>query len=620
MQSLAPQFWWLALLAVIPIALYLFRRRSKAVNVSTLVFFKSLAREHQESAWLRRLKRLISLLLTLLLLLGGVSALSQIVFSPVASDATRNVVILLDRSASMAAVDESGQTRMELAKAEIRNRLDGLNEAVGVSLIVYDSRPEIVQPRTLKRRSLLAELDKIEVRPVSQNLDAALGSARTLARLETPAKIWHVTDTAAAENARLPENVSIVPIAVGVEEPTNVGFTAFQIRKVPLQSARFVAFLQVACNEGAPEAVEGSIEVRVGGVFLQPRQFKLEPGERTGFEIPIDGASEQLLQLTLVAEKDCLPLDNSILVPLPEARPIVVARIAEKDQQDPFTQLALQSLVKPNEVQIWGVEPDKWPMDEVDVAIFDGWLPDEWPSEIPAIVMNPPKSLGPVQAVPLQAGVPHEKLRAANEDHPVLYGVSSSRVALTQTSVFSATGSFEPLWFAGAEPVLAAGAVGGQRIVVMGFSPQLSDRLPLTADLPLLLGNAIFWCAEGDSTTAFGVQELRTGDVVNVSGKQMRWREVRDGKIAGGVEELDRGLAELQRIGVWETDGGQRGTAHLLSRQETNILSNQKAAEADSAAAGGGGWLLGDITWLILALVAVILVVENLLFHWFAVY
>ncbi|MFT5465434.1 MAG: hypothetical protein ACI8UO_000529 [Verrucomicrobiales bacterium] len=619
MQSLAPQFWWLGLLAIIPIALYLFRRRSKTVSVSTLVFFKSLAREHQESAWLRRLKRILSLILTLLLLLGGVSALSRIVFSPVTDD-TRNVVILLDRSASMAATDKSGQTRMDVAKAQIQNRLAGLSEAVGVSLIVYDSRPHIVQPRTLKRRSLLAELDKIEVRPVSQNLDAALETARTLAKLETPAEVWHVTDDpAAADATALPEGVKLVQIPAGLENTTNVGFTAFQIRKLPLQSSRFTAFLQVACNEAAPEAVEGSIEVRVGGVFLPPRQFKLEPGERSGFEIPIDGATEQLLQLTLVAEKDCLPLDNSILVPLPETRPIVVARVAEKDKQDPFTQLALQALVKQGEVQIWGVEPDKWPMNDVDVAIFDGWLPDEWPNDIPAIVMNPPRQLGPIRAIPLTTGVPHDEIRPTNEDHPVLFRVSSSRLALTQTSVFDATGSFEPLWFAGAEPVLAAGAVGGQRIVVMGFAPQLSERLPLTASFPILLGNAIYWCAEGESTGDDRLQERRTGDVVNVSGKQMRWREVQDGKITGGAENLDRGLAELQRIGVWETDGGQRGTAHLLSRQETNILSNAAAADNNSAAAGGG-WLLGDITWLILALIAMILVVESLLFHWFAVY
>ncbi|MCB1078258.1 MAG: BatA domain-containing protein, partial [Verrucomicrobiae bacterium] len=82
MQFLNPGFLWLSLLAIIPVALYLFRRKSKLVDVSTLVFFKTLAREHQESAWLRRLKKIVSLLLTLAMLLGAVFALSRLIIAP----------------------------------------------------------------------------------------------------------------------------------------------------------------------------------------------------------------------------------------------------------------------------------------------------------------------------------------------------------------------------------------------------------------------------------------------------------------------------------------------------------------------------------------------------------
>ena len=117
MQFLNPQYFWLALLAIVPLVLYFFRRKSKTVQVSTLVFFKSLAREHQESAWLRHLKKLFSLLLTLLILLGAVHALVRVVMAPRA-DEIKSVVILLDRSASMGATDDSGKTRLEAAKQD----------------------------------------------------------------------------------------------------------------------------------------------------------------------------------------------------------------------------------------------------------------------------------------------------------------------------------------------------------------------------------------------------------------------------------------------------------------------------------------------------------------------
>ncbi|MEZ5433734.1 MAG: BatA domain-containing protein [Verrucomicrobiales bacterium] len=59
MQFLSPAFLYLGFLALIPVALYLFRRKARVKQVSTLVFFKTLAREHQESAWLR-VKRILS--------------------------------------------------------------------------------------------------------------------------------------------------------------------------------------------------------------------------------------------------------------------------------------------------------------------------------------------------------------------------------------------------------------------------------------------------------------------------------------------------------------------------------------------------------------------------------
>ena len=156
MQFLSPGFLWLSLLAVVPITLYLFRRKSKVVSVSTLVFFKSLAREHQESAWLRRLKKILSLVLTLAMLLGVIFALSRLILAPLSDKSYRTVVVLLDRSASMAATDAEGRSRLEDAREAIRSRLDRIPEDVGVALIGYDSRPEVIQPRTLKRRDWLA--------------------------------------------------------------------------------------------------------------------------------------------------------------------------------------------------------------------------------------------------------------------------------------------------------------------------------------------------------------------------------------------------------------------------------------------------------------------------------
>ena len=656
MQLLYPQFLWLSLLAIIPIALYLFRRKSKRVDVSTLVFFKTLAREHQESAWLRRLKKLLSLLMTLLVLFAVILALGSPVISPMGDEGYRTVVILLDRSASMGAVDDEGVSRLEEARETIKARLGGVPADVGVALIGYDSRPEVIQPRTRKRRELLARLDEISVRPVAQETASAIEAAEVLAKLETPAIIWHVTDSvneveeealladdsttgeevvdtedAAPEFAiddSLPEGVDLEKMSVALSAPINVGITAFQIRPVPLEHGKFEAYVQVGLNRAAPEPVVAKLDVFVGGALVQPREVDLNPGDRVGLVLKLDGAEDQMLRLHLQLDEDCLSIDNEVLEPLPRSRPIVAGWVRPVDEANPFqpdlyTQYALRAFLDDYDFEIVALEPSAWSQSSegLDVVIFDDFVPEDWPSNLPVIVLNPPGDAGPIQINRLEAGIPHETIRVGNEGHPVLFRVSSGRISVTQTAVFDIAGSLEPLWFAGEEPLLAAGDVGGQRFVVMGFSPGRSERLPLTASFPLLIGNALLWCAETAPGITEQLIELPTGKVVPVEGESVTWTRWESGGLRQIEEPISGGILEMDRVGVWETDDGRRGASHLLSRAETDLRARIGGASGEGAPlAAQGGWLSGNLGWLLLAVVLLVLLLESYLFHRHAVY
>lgn len=685
MQLLFPKFLALSLLAIIPIVLYLFRRKSKRIDVSTLVFFKSLAQEHQESAWLRRLKKLLSFLLTLAILMGAVLALSRMVFSPRSED-TRTIVVMLDRSASMAVANAENVSRLEKAREEIKSRLDAVPEDVGVALIAYDRRPEIVQPRTLNRRELIARLDQIEVRPVSQDEESAIESAITLAQLETPAIIWHASDHAVDGGGDadadadadegdgseggdeafegnsvtgdrlavdLPDGVAMEFFDLALVDPVNVGFTAFQVRRVPLVHSKFEVFVRVGLNKAAPDPVTARLEVGISGLApLQLRDIELEPGGSEELVIPIEGVEDQLLHLKLRADNDALSTDNDILAPLPRSRPVVVAVVAQKQKRedkeflliDQYTEIALMAIQEQGELVMWKGGPDSWPTkEEVDVVVFDNWLPDEWPTDIPVVVINPPRDAGPIKVRPLAgAGVPYDSIRASDENHPLLFRVSSSRIALTQTVIYQVEGSLQPLWLAGNEPVMSAGEVRGQRIVVMGFSASQSERLPLTASFPILMGNALLWCGETSRAANERIQENRTGDLIEIPRTQpiegeetastsdynLTWTEWRDGQARKTPVEIEDDLLELQRVGVWKTASGASGTSYLLSNEESDvpgavrseIASSVNVAVDESRTLVARKLFLGDVTWLILAVMLLFLVVENWLFHRHAVY
>jgi len=625
MQFLQPSFLWLLTLAAVPLALYLFRRKSKQVSVSTMVFFKSLAREHQESAWLRKLKKWISFAMTIAVLLASTLALARLVRGNGTNGDYRTYVALLDRSASMALQDEEGASRLKKGIEILKDRFQSLPEDAGVALVTYDNRALVLQPRTLIRREFLSRLDQISIRPIAGNAAAGMEAAVMLAGLETPALVLHVGDFGNHQEPEieLPAGITLEKINVALEDPVNVGVTSFQIRKSPLEQDSFDVHAQVMMSQAAKDTREVHLELFVGGVPSQVRDFELAPGKTETFEFKIRGAGGQILRMNVSTDGDVFSMDDTVISPLPKTDPIVVVWIRENDgdsPQDAYTSLALSAIQESGTLELLAGTPAQWPLKhEVDAVIFDGWLPEEWPTHLPAVVINPPRSSGPIVARRLESPIPYDSVRVGNEDHPVLFRVSSARVALTQTSLIQPSGSFEPLWIAGKEPILAAGEVDGQRLVVMAFSPQISERLPLTASFPLLLGNAVFWVVETSEESKKRIIESPTGELIDLEGETITWTEWQNENLRRRDFPLDSKTIEMDRIGIWQTDTGMMGTSHLLSASETNLpgITEIEKQSMDQSIKSGG---MGSLLRALLILIVFILLMESWLFHRYAVY
>ncbi len=614
MRFLDPSYLHLAWLVLIPAALHLFRRRAKQMPVSTLIFFRSLAREHQESAWLRRLKKWLALLLAVLTVLLAVLALAR----PAASGGGESpgaLVIVLDRSASMAAKDGRGRTRLDEARELIRKRIQSLPEAAVASLIAFDSKPSVILSRSRNRRELLRLLDELKPRPREGKTEAALAAAQRLAALDQPAEIWLVSDEAAAEST-----TGASRSVVALDQPVNAGITAFQIRRSPLSHGKHEAFVQATAAAANPDVLHAVAEVEIGGRLAQLRELDLRPGEPVSLSLPVEGARGQLVQVRLRAAGDCLGSDNTVLAPLPDSRALVAAWFS--DDPDPFTSIVLGSLVEAGELEVLKGSPQDWPPKEKpDLYIFEHWLPSPWPDDRPVIALNPRNSSGPVRAEPLAGrGLPHQAVRIVAPDHAVSYRIASSSLAVTQACRLDLTGGLEPLWMAGDEAVLAAGEVNGRRVVVSAVSPSQSERFALLPAFPLMLGNAVYWCAES-TEAADDSRPLRPGDWLKADGI-VKWSEWDGEAVTAASDEARNGLVEIARLGSWEAADGRSGAAILASAQETNVSKRDQSAShaaTDKApsplAATTGNWHR-RLIWSLIGL----LLAESFLFHRKAVY
>ncbi len=592
------------------------------MQVSTLLFFRSLAREHQESAWLRRLKRILSLLLSLLVIALAAFALAR-PFRDGDGETPKSLVILLDRSASMGAKNDRGRTRMEEAKSMLKERLKALPENVITSLVVCDAKAEVAQSRSTNRRELLRLIDQTDAAPVEDRPEEALAIAQRLAALDAPAEIWQATDKFQnSENGKQKtvNDSRLRLLSVSLEHALNIGITGFQIRPAPLARNRFEAFVEVSASSANEKKVEATLEARLDGRPVQLRQLELKPGESTRLILPLEGGKGQRLEIETRCAGDCLGWDNVVIAPLPETKPLVVAWFS--DGPDPFVELALSSMLAEDRIQVLrGGTTDFPPKEKPDVYVFENWLPKDWPADRPALVLNPPSSTGPIHAKKLEKAVPYDAVRAVQPEHPVLYRVTSGRVAVTQTTVLNVSDTLEILWMAGQEPVLAAGESGGQRIVVTAFVPGKSEQLALLSAFPLLIGNALYWCAENNEALA-SLKPKRPGEHVPLESGIVKWRAWDGSKFVDESDEAKGGWLELRRIGVFEGASGKVDSSLLLSIHESDIFARAAAAAAKSAsenttqrwAAGGGWWT--NLLWCALG----VLLLESWLFHRQAVY
>ncbi|MDP1591699.1 MAG: BatA and WFA domain-containing protein, partial [Prosthecobacter sp.] len=287
MRFLNPSYLHFAWLALIPLALWLFRRQAKRVPVSTLLFFKSLAREHQESAWLRRIKKWLSLLLTLLVLVFAILALAR-PSGNLSADSPGAVVIVVDRSASMSAKDVQGRTRLDEAKRRVQERIRSLPDQVVLSLISFDTRPHVLLSRSRNRRECLRLLDELTPAPIEGKTEAALNVAKRLADLEALSRIWLAADASIAD-------ASIDSIPVALPEPLNVGITGFQIRHSPLARDRYEAFVKVSAAASNKDKTTSTLEITIAGRIAQLRELELAPGTSSSLILPLEGVRGQRL-------------------------------------------------------------------------------------------------------------------------------------------------------------------------------------------------------------------------------------------------------------------------------------------------------------------------------------
>lgn len=176
MTFLTPLLAGVAAAIAVPslIILYFLKLRRRDLEISTTLLWKKAVQDLQANAPFQRLRRNILLLLQLLVLGGLLFALAQPSIKAQSLSGQKHV-ILIDRSASMSANDEtlaSGKpgTRLDAAKEQALALVGSMSEASVLSttasgdqamIVAFDTVAEPVQPFTNNKALLRAAIERI---------------------------------------------------------------------------------------------------------------------------------------------------------------------------------------------------------------------------------------------------------------------------------------------------------------------------------------------------------------------------------------------------------------------------------------------------------------------------
>src|SRR5919108_2070418 len=469
------------------VAMYLLKlRRDEAVVPSTLLWTRLVADVEANAPW-QKLRRSLLLLLQLLLVIA-LALLAARPFLGRPAGLARDIVLVMDTSASMAATDVVPD-RMTAAKQVAIEALKDLPTGGKVSLIAADRTARIVVNESGDVARVRQAIESIPVTQTRGDLGDALELASKLAARSGDAQILVATDAALARKPTARVDAPVTVLSVG-RERKNQAIVALAVRTSPSAVTRSV-FVSVANLD--LQAASRRLELWANDRLLEVRDVKLDPQARS--DVIIDdlprgvGTIEVRLvgaDASITVAPDQLAVDDRAWAVIPPDRRRLILIVGEGD---PYLETALSFLP---DTEVFGVTPAEYgPATERqdgrpwDLTIFEDYLPATLP-KTPVLAIAPPRSspLGDVAGTLRNPGI-----GTLDPDEPVLRYVD-----LSTTHIAEAVKLTPPTWARtivpgprGA-PLLYAGVRDGINSAVLAFEPRRSD-LPLQVAFPILLAN-----------------------------------------------------------------------------------------------------------------------------------
>jgi Ca-activated chloride channel family protein len=608
-----------AIAAAAVIALYVLKQRRRPVPVPFAKLWQRVLRDKEATSLFSQLKRIFSLLLQLCLLALLLLALGDP--RGFAGREARNVVVLVDASASMKAVDvatalEPNKTRLDVAREELKKIVSGLAESDRMLVAQMDASVTPLSTMTSEPADLDAAAALLRATDTRADFARSLRFATDVLRGLSSPEIIVISDGDLGEPSDAAGEVHLgdarlffVPIGT---RGRNVAISELSVRRYPLDRDRYEVMLELTNTGAAAEEVELSL---IGdGNLVDVTQLKLQPGERLPRFYPNLSGTRRALEANIKLAgggHDDLPADDHAYALLPDQRRVRVLCVTAGNT---YLEAAL---LLTSYLDVTYVAPSAYPPSgdaTYDVTIFDGVTPRAAPGAGHLFYIDPSGDGSPVKVDPAPlVNVGFDKL---DKKSPLLRWTAIDDVYIAKAHKLVPAPGDKVVGASEKGALLVTGTRDQTRFVALGFNPRDSDFV-LRIAWPLFVLNALTDFVSDDPSylSSFRTGEVwhiplpAQGDQARLSGPSMIERPVpiKDGRAV--YFGLDAGMYTLQT--------GPKGAAASQTEFAANLADAEESAIEPKSTLSVDGQTAGKVTgfhvgirsewWIALLIAAVVL-------------
>lgn len=629
-----------AIAGPILVALYFLKLRRRRVRVASTLLWQRAVQDLQVNEPFRWLRPSVLLFLQLLALALLAAAIGRPAI-PGTSSASGRVILLIDRSASMNALDgDTGSTRLTDALRLARETIDDLSRGASVSIVSYAATPEVLLAPTTDLSAARRALDRITPTDQPDNLAQALELVSALTSTET-------------DETESPEPTTVILLSDGNFEPTGYALAGGQLvfRRVGPPEATIHDNLGITAISAAADFNDPSLtrlflrlenaldrEVAATVVLTGPAGEIARRAVRVpSLEAGVPGAQSLTFELdrgttglvtARIDRQDRLDTDNAAHALIaPAARPRVM-HITPEGQSDPaawvlgdiLREMDLSSLSRASAAEVPALLAEG-ELNTYDLILFDRV---DVPEGVPAPTISFAAALPgyTIETEPESA----DRLTIWSRTHPVTRGLVLDGLRMTRASRFVPADTAQPaddLASGRLGPVIILLTEGRWRRLAVAFDPAASNWPLLDISFPLFLVQAVefftFAASPGGDTQATTsapatIEATQGQGELVLQGPTTLTARVPAPPIPGQSVRVSLGIPT--RAGVYtDAEGTPVLAVNLASPRETSLATRDTVQIAGRPVATGttAEGLTEIWHWFVLAATAV-LTAEWLLF------